>query len=554
MPIGILILSKYLIQADFILTANREGIELFIDWNKNLRDEIVKAFRKAIDRFIEMSNGSDGRGLRYSWPKYLKDSGRAIAFWSDLRRDILNDLKGRRILESRSPNLGLCSPLTIRFIPDSVRLDGEPLVEDAETKHKHLSFSYDTEDGGLSPELSLLGVEKMGESHFVEELRSIIQRQGTDFLKCKSDAWHSKVAATLQRVSAPQRLSGIPLIPLRDGEWVSSSAEHLFLDAESSNLTVPNGIDIRLVDPEACKDHTRRTFFQWLGIGSCSQEKVCQMIIELHQNTTDLNRPREATIKDFVSDAVYLFNTPQFVRRNLSKVLWLLDSKGLPCRGSHLYIDHSAVSPAMSTYANNPESGVRLLHPVYISRAKAEGQETAFVLWLLFRLELSTFPELVRDRQLTKEFQFFSTNAADKLLVYLRDNWLHYDQQFQIPLLTAAPPKYATTLAKALRMMLVTCTNGLSYPLEETVLPLNDLKAVASLLPILEVDMPYDMRWLNFKTLGVTTEKTLDLYVRQLKAMTRPDVFGTRPLKKSDVREIYKELAARWTAGAQLLK
>ena len=542
--VEVLKFTQYLIQADFILTANREGIELSIDWNKHLRDEIVKAFRAAVTRLAAIPNGLEGKGVRYSWPKYLRDSGRALAFWSDLKREIIDDLKTLAILESRQSTQDFTFPTRVLFIPNTFRMLGEPLIEDAETAKKHLSFSYDTEECELLPELSLLGVEKMGGSQFVEELRLIIRRQGAKFLESKSKPWHSKLAATLYKVSRPQSLSTMPLVPLRNGEWVSSTATNLFLDDESSKLTVPNGIDIRIVDPEACKDHDRNIFYRWLGLVSCSQWEVCLMIVTLHQNTKDLDRPRDATVKDFVDDAFYLYNTPHFV--DLSNI-WLLDSKGLPGRGIDIYIDQPSVSPAMSKYVDDPESGIRMLHPEYFSRAKADNQESSFRSWLLDRLRVCTFPEFVRDRQLTKEFIFFAKNGPDKLLVYLRDNWGHYSPQFNSRFATLTEPDYAQTFSTALRKMLVRCTNGLTYPLEKTVLPLDDLKTTANLLPMVDIDMPYDMRWLNFKALGVATEKTLHLYLRQLKVMSQPDVFGTRPTKKSDVHDIYKELAARWT-------
>jgi hypothetical protein len=110
---------------------------------------------------------SPGPGLRYTWPAFLRERGRCTSqFWSKLRERILADLATEYILMSRDEAFGLSLPSTLLHIPSKFRLDGEPLVEDAQNKKRHLSFLYDSGSTGLSSELKSIGVNEMTDGDF----------------------------------------------------------------------------------------------------------------------------------------------------------------------------------------------------------------------------------------------------------------------------------------------------------------------------------------------------------------------------------------------------
>jgi hypothetical protein len=67
---------------------------------------------------------------------------------------------------SRDEAFGLSLPSTLLHIPSKFRLDGEPLVEDAQNKKRHLSFLYDSGSTGLSSELKSIGVNEMTDGDF----------------------------------------------------------------------------------------------------------------------------------------------------------------------------------------------------------------------------------------------------------------------------------------------------------------------------------------------------------------------------------------------------
>ena len=500
----------------------------------------MKAFRKAAQRFATIVGPSPCPGLRYTWPAFLREQGRCTTkFWSKLREQILADLATEHILESRDETFGLCIPSTLLYIPSKFRLEGEPLVEDAQNKKRHLSFLYDSGSTGLSPELESIGVKEMTDREFFREFKSFIKSHGEEFLKSRSGEWHVKITRILRRSTTLQQVADIPLVPLRDKRWVCPSKMNIFLEPKPSNLTVPNGIDIYLVDPDACKNEVRMKFFSWLGIRTCDQSEVCRMIMELHTSLKTRN------LDDFISDAVYLFQSRTFYSESIKR-LRLVDSCSKLGFGKDLYIDHPGKSFAISKFADNKESRVRLIHPDYLRNFGDKRKRIEFVEWLVERLEISTLPRLVRDGQMTPEFKFLTTINTEDMLLLLRDNWGHYTSQIYEPIKFAG---FSTrrTVMKELSEMKVKCTDGSYHPLGQTVLPLAHLKTVASYLPFIEISFPDNPRWLEFAALGLLTEESLELYLRQLKAMT---AIGSSQVKKPAVREIYRQLAARSTSSS----
>jgi hypothetical protein len=371
------------------------------------------------------------------------------------------------------------------------------------------------------------------------EFKSFIESYGVGFLKSKSEEWHVKITSILRRSTTRQQVADIPLVPLRDGRWVCPSTKNIFLEPVSGNLAVPNGINIYLVDPDACKNKERTKFFSWLRIRTCDQAEVCRMIMELHASL------KTRRLDDLVSDAVYLFQSRALYSESLTR-LRLLDSCSKVGFGKDLYIDHPDRSFAISNFANNKENGLRLIHPDYLGHFGDKRRKIEFVEWLLEWLGISTLPRIIRDGQMTPEFKFLMTNNTEDLLLLLRDNWHHYKSQIYEPIRFAG---FSTkrTVMKELSEMKVKCTDGSYHPLGQTVLPLADLKTVASYLPFIKIPSPADPRWLEFAALGLLTEESLGLYLRQLKAMT---TIGSAQVQKSAVREIYRQLAARSTSSS----
>jgi hypothetical protein len=104
---------QFLIQADFVLTANREDIDSGSSWNQELRKNVSKAFVQAVHCCIE-------NHFRYSWLKFLpmvsKDS-----FFTTLQEETATQLlvSSEAVLESEGGKM--VAPTSLTYVPDRFR-------------------------------------------------------------------------------------------------------------------------------------------------------------------------------------------------------------------------------------------------------------------------------------------------------------------------------------------------------------------------------------------------------------------------------------------------
>ena len=498
--------GKYLIQGDFLLIANRESVDSS-RWNDSVLAGVFRTFvYRAVPRFNEIHGSPPS--LRYMWPLFLKDNRETDKFWSKLKRWIFSRLAKEDVLECRH-NMDLSRPDSLFYIPLEFRFEGEPLVEDEKIAPYHLSFAYDPEINQILPQLTRMGVKVMSFLDFYTELRALTARRGISFLKEKSNQWHSKVADLFYYKGSVTQLQHIPLIPLQDGRWVTTSQSNVFLKEDTPCTTVPGGLDINLVDVEACQDANRKKFFRWLCIEKCDQAAVCQLIMQRY------NAFRGLSLAHSIQDLIYLFQTPRAVYKRSLEGFQLLPAT--PLNGfryaKKFYIEHPGKSSILTKYARDPASNISLLHPDYLNAIRNLGEESEFLDWACSRLKISTHPRLIDDSQnLTPEFEFLKNNAAMDLLLLLWDHWDMYYDHLNLKLTTAVSE------------MLVDCTDGLARRLDETALPLEKLKLEGPDLPFIAIPEPNDVRWLRFLHFGVLTNLSDAFYLRQLKALTsRPD-------------------------------
>jgi hypothetical protein len=349
------------------LVANRESVDSS-KWNDSVRVGVYRAFvSQAVPRFNAIH--SNPAGVRYSWPLFLKDRGGTDEFWSTLKGWIFSGLSKMDVLECRH-NTKLTTPNSLFYIPLEFRFEGKPLVEDESTESNHLSFAYDADINQILPELQKMGVKVLSFLDFISELRSLVTRQGISFLREQPGRWHSQVAGLFlnSHVRASQR-EDIPLIPLRDGRWVTSSERHIFLEEDTDRAAVPDGLDINLVDAEACRDPIRKNFFRWLGIKNCDQAEVCKLIMQRY------NPFRPLPLSQSSQDLIYLFQVPWDVyKESLGNLHLLAAPPHYGFRAKRFYIEYPRRSSILSKYAMNSASNFALLDPYYLNAVRNLGK------------------------------------------------------------------------------------------------------------------------------------------------------------------------------------
>ncbi|RBR16398.1 hypothetical protein FVER53590_27534 [Fusarium verticillioides] len=227
---------RFLIHADFILVANREGLNESSLRNWSLRDEIQTAFVDAIHRLVSLSPTRDGEGLCYKWPKYLPRYHGTSGFcaeWHFLRsHDVMDLLQAIRLQWDRK---GMLSPIIIKAaaelqVPGSdgrCRPLGRLAILTPELKQKcpHLDFVSLPDPECNWEFLSILGVlTTCNTAVTLRELQKLAQLQTDEVDKDAVRKIYEKLNASMQsewkQISTVFREQPLVLVQKPEPRWL----------------------------------------------------------------------------------------------------------------------------------------------------------------------------------------------------------------------------------------------------------------------------------------------------------------------------------------------
>jgi hypothetical protein len=205
---------RFLVQADFILSSNREAILADRPWNQWLRDQVAPLFLQAVESFKQ-----DQGGLRTTFLAYVPERKRAAPF-DDTRGQIIDGLRKAACILS-APGEWAVPAATVL---DSFGL--RPLIGDDDVR-RLLRRDY-VDDSFLAARslLQSLGVLIFGLPELVRCLGT------TEWLKGKPDEWFASLFArlsTLELEGCLEQLKALPIIPLEDGTLASIKDGEVFL-------------------------------------------------------------------------------------------------------------------------------------------------------------------------------------------------------------------------------------------------------------------------------------------------------------------------------------
>lgn len=374
--------------------------------------------------------------------------------FSSVRDQIIKSLKSEHILETRGGYFA--KPDELLYLPSEfVDDDGEYLLKHGPQQRHYLSSHYTLN------ELSILGVRPLTLAVFLSDLKSFASDQLFCFRQMPN-IWHSKVAtAALQNNCGLYReLKFCPLIPLQDGSWVSPSSGDIFFASTDTNVFVPGGIDVLLVDQASSQDPERRRLYQSLGVRTLGFQEVCKMILKTHDKAS-----MEFTVKDLVSHASYMFRARELFRATLSDQLLLVTAERKCARGKDLYMElPNSVRLSDLTVCKD---FVSLIHPLYLEQH--EGSFENWTRWLHHDLQVAYLPRLFTQGSLinlTDEFHCLIQHAPTQCLLLLRDHWSHY---FPPAHQDRRKREYAIDAVK--RHLKISCSNGKLTAIGNTFFP-----------------------------------------------------------------------------------
>lgn len=420
---------QFIMQADFVTTSNREGIDEDREWNSYIRDRFAQAFTQAIEQLLNFSEDKDL--VCFTWLRYLSDessdeSSQKTRFWRILDENIIKSLKSSPVILSRTGSR--LKPQAIFLMRWAHDRDKAPLFGSA---GDYVSERYQIED---EERLLKLGVQTPSPKWFMRELQKLSDGNA---LCSKSDTWHEDIAKVINdRIGVEYNcdLRQLPLLPL-EGRHITlvrapRPAEDGIFFPESLGTNIPTDINLRLVEKSASENAGRHELFERLGVKNCDAQDVVNAIAETHLKVKVTNPHSNCTAAVLVSHAVYIYHArkhPIKLRVPSNETfIYLVNEDGRLMSGRFLYLDRSSVPEALYN-RSTPSESCQFLHPLYLQSISPEERQE-FISWLVEVADVATVLRMQRrsDKKLHPDFRTFMDGCPNDVLDFLRLNWSDY--------------------------------------------------------------------------------------------------------------------------------
>jgi hypothetical protein len=372
---------KFLIQADFILTASREDIESTLSWNMRIRDALSDAFLSSMLHF--------NKGVfKYLWPLYLPSSSTAMSgFFEPTIKTIISQIKDLPVFESCVGNM--VRPSALAHVPTDFCIDGEPLTLCGSTKDRYLSSRYPS---WVMEPMKSVGVIRLTPRQFVEDLATMIATDA-ELFHSKTSKWHERLARALVKHSTDIELmdliQDLPIVPLSNGTWTAARDNNIFFATSNATLAIPDGIRVMIMDSDVPSDPHRRTLFTCLGVKTLDPPEICRVILSVH-GSADFH-PELLDRAQLVSHATYLYQAKWQPPKGAD--LWFATARNIFFHGREMYIPgSSSTSPAAARIFSVLEKQFPVVHTDYL---RALPGDSEWLDWLVQNLGLSKIPRLI---------------------------------------------------------------------------------------------------------------------------------------------------------------
>jgi hypothetical protein len=529
---------QFLLQADFLLIASREDIDDSSEWNRALRSSAIDASIE-VAKWFNCSTGS----IKYTWPRYFPGKTNVSGFFGAFKNSLFKRIASEKVLESADgqfmePSSLMCCPS--RFCDKG----GRPLTTTPAGSCRYLSQKYKSEDHKT---LATFGVQEMIGKDFIRELSNLMKENPAFFCN-QSSEWHSYLARALSPLCLDKELSlkieDLRLIPLRDKGWASVEEGTIFFPGDRHGLTIPDGVDLFVIEHNAAADPFRRHLYRMLGAKDFSVDLLCKLILSIHHDPKF--NPRSATTSALLSQALFLFNAGCTIDKN--QTFWCAQECGTHrAWASRLYLESD--EPLSASKILGTEKGrFHFLHSSYVDAAP--GEQERWHKWLVDSLRVDIYPRLAvasgkNSFRLSEDFEWLLMHRPSaQFLVLLRDQWriyATYVENDDTKRENQEPNVSRKLIRERLSSMGVKCRNGMIRQAGKTYLPTNELVAAAKgCVDFLDVPNPQDKRWeLVFHTIQVGLKDDLDFYLQALQTLK------VRSATKDGVADFLEQIQAR---------
>lgn len=473
-----------------------------------------------------MSNFNNS--LRYSWIRYIPINRANTAFFEGLRQNILTKLRTSKILYSQSGRK--MKPANLIMIPIAWRdPSGRPFMTHRSNKNKLLAGQYDVGNDGHY--LNFLGVRSMDEWLFHNELAKVLKGNPASFLRNKTKEWHTSFARALVAMATSPG-SELPLIPLRNGKWVGSypGGDCNYFPNSKSVSTIPEGIELNIVDPEAAADADRRKLFVRMGVQNLEDYHIRTAIRRTHLDGKF--KPNGLRPDVLVSHAEFLFRT-RSENNPESFHIWMAADLGLCRKSDTMYLPSDVPGAASNMLPKGAHQKYGFLHTAYL---KAGGSNRK--LWFDYLQKchnVSVYPRLFNDSSTKKygcpeehvhaDFKLILQGSlSQRCLILLREGWEFYEQWLSD----------RSEVTAYLRECEVQCIGGVqSERVRHTYIPLDRLtREYQTIAPFLDIPDPQNPRWKPLlKRLLVGMEDDILFYIKCLRGAKKDGTISSEKIR-----------------------
>ncbi|KAI8941154.1 hypothetical protein NX059_002391 [Plenodomus lindquistii] len=544
----------FLIQSDFITSANRESI-VQCPWNDAIRNGVANVFADAVLSFVK-----DDGPMKYLWLDYLPTTPMSGS-WKYLYKDIKEILKGKAVIQTREKRQ-LQTPANIRFLSQSAMHGTEPILADLPTSQLYIAPEYAESHQSI---LTELGVSRLTWREFLPRLMADLSSTHSRLrTKDLADPWHDTFAAALLGAwgngvpdDVQLTIKKLALIPLTQRRgWTGAPGlafggrTNIYFPT-TSGIKIPTTIPLDLVDETAARSVARRLLYRKLGVQGCAKEVVFEKIKLVHSGQMSRQLGSTMTTQDALhAELWYLFNLYEDVNELRSwvtlptefgdivaaKSAWYLTSRGE-------YDVSNLVDPETRKAAGN---SICLIgkHTLDWKPSTTTIRGRTWRGWLQELTAAITYPRLCRKttdsdkRVVSLIVHSVHDLRPNKFLGTLKAHWNHYEHN-------------VGEVAAQIKLMSVPCLGGASHPLGTTYLPtkiilaqlahfqldVSDLSILS--LPDSEMDETTARHWQFLEIFGVGMQPDLEFYRRALCALSKKGNSGTQKIAK----DIYESMA-----------
>ncbi|KAK4647393.1 uncharacterized protein QC761_0000490 [Podospora bellae-mahoneyi] len=428
---------------------------------------------------------------------------------------------------------------------------GNPLFPAADDKQRYLSLQYKSQDREI---LRFYGLQRVTTEDMILRVRVLANsKDWPGFVKNKDSSWHNRLSSWTSRVFGRDLTAGVlALLSLVPGgvdralsNWNGSPGTIYF--PEISGVPLPDGLPIVKLDPKACADRDNRALYASLGVSIADPVKIEEIIL-LHHSLWKPQGDKQSQIATSLGSLRFIYEMLQMgkLERTRDRDLVVFDRNCCPKRPKKEMIYLSSASwlgtGALASLSGQEgiadiESTLSFLHESYLRDSPRLLNNIKFKMtWVDFLLQvvglhkgLRIFTRQSQDVAVSLPFLALAQRWPGRVL-----EWL-YQVYREDPGRWNRKPDIKTALKK----MQIVCTNGMGFPLSETILPLPSLLStfpglfgdLCKALPFLKLEKPLDKndeelcsQWKLFAAhFGVIHADDIRLSLAALKTWMRKD-------------------------------